>query len=77
MRKKAVEVQKLRVNMDISYVEAVKVVQREHREERREKEISEKEQPTEQPVTKSQTGGENILFVNNENFVYFMAELIN
>ena len=64
VRKKAVEVQKPRVNMDISDAEAVKVVQREHRVERREKEISEKEQSTEQLVTKSRMGNGNILLVN-------------
>ena len=43
VREEAVEVLKLKENMDIYYAQAVKVVQR----ERREKEISKKEQTTE------------------------------
>lgn len=37
LREKAVEVKKIRMNMDILYTEAVKMVQRERRVERREK----------------------------------------
>lgn len=39
MRKKVVEVQKLRMSVDISYAETVKLVQREHKERGRSEKI--------------------------------------
>lgn len=51
VRKKAVEVQQIRINKDISYAEAVKLVQMESRVEKKGKEIEE-EHSTEHFVTK-------------------------
>lgn len=75
VRKKEVVVQQLEVKMNISYAEAAKRAQRERGGNVVRKEPA--QQPSEQLSTKSQRGDENIMAVNKENFVFFMAEVVN
>lgn len=81
VRKKAEEVQKMRVSRDISYAEAARVVQGKGtgESEKRGKESPRREQVRVQEAEKVEDKkvDENILVVSKKRFVYFMVEVIN